>query len=162
MLATAIRIAQALNINHLSSDSYPAQLGQVSDAMDPRALVTREVCKRVSPASFRSIASNGSSDRCFSRPSQTWWQLVIQDFFHLPFNRSCAISLRQFDSAVPLHCTEESLLDPSNLKALSIEIPTIDSHTIQLLKLAILVQKLFDGLHASKSIPYSLILQVID
>lgn len=48
MLATAIRIAQALNINHLSSDSYPAQPGQVSPPMDHRALITREVCKRVS------------------------------------------------------------------------------------------------------------------
>ncbi|KAL7416684.1 hypothetical protein BDY24DRAFT_201110 [Mrakia frigida] len=136
MLATAIRIAQALNINHLSSDSYPAQPGQVSPPMDHRALITREVCKR------------------------TWWQLVIQDFFHLPFNRSCAISLRQFDSAVPLHCTEDSLFDPSTLQPLSTEVPTIDSHTIQLLKLAVQVHKLFDGLHASKSIPYSLILQM--
>lgn len=128
-LATAIRIAQALNINHLGRDSYPARPGTTAPAMDPRALITREVCKR------------------------TWWQLVIQDFFHLPFNRSCAIHPSQFDSAVPFHCRDEALCEPSSLETLSLEVPTVDSHTIQLLKLAVLVHELFDGLHANK-IPY--------
>jgi hypothetical protein len=100
--------------------------------LDPRALITREVCKR------------------------TWWQLVIQglsshsfltlsypnrrtkamqpDFFHLPFNKSCAISPNQFDTAPPLHCTEESLFDPATLRAAPWEEPTISTHTCQLLK----------------------------
>ena len=51
------------------------------------------------------------------------------------------ISANQFNSAVPLHCTDESLLSPSTLAPLSVEIPTFDSHTTQLLKLALKIHK---------------------
>ncbi|KAL7416324.1 hypothetical protein BDY24DRAFT_379292 [Mrakia frigida] len=133
--AVGIRIAQALQINWLGEDSYPAAEGMTLSPMDPNALVLREMCKRI------------------------WYQLVAQDWLHLPFNRTSVISAAQFNTAVPLHCTDDSLLDPSTLRSLSIEVPTLDSHTGQLLKLAVQVHKLFDGFHATKIVPYSLILQ---
>jgi hypothetical protein len=116
-LAVGIRIAQALNINNLGKDAYPAAEGAVLPSMDPNALILREMCKRI------------------------WYQLVIQDWFHLPFNRTSVISANQFNSAVPIHCTDESLLSPATLVPLSVEIPTFDSHTTQLLQLALQVHK---------------------
>lgn len=50
-----------------------------------------------------------------------------------------AISPRQFDTAPPFHCVEQSLSFPKQLQSLSQEVPTIDSHTVQLLKFALLV-----------------------
>lgn len=58
-----------------------------------------------------------------------------------PVAHPAAITPRQFDTAPPLHCREEALLDPQRLQPLSIEVPTIDSHTVQLLKFALLVFK---------------------
>jgi hypothetical protein len=68
----ACRIAQTLNINHLGRD--PLEFGKVRDG---RALVTREVCKRI------------------------WWQFVIQ--VHRS-SSSCLMTL-QLDSLTtsPLH-----------------------------------------------------------
>lgn len=142
-LAVGIRIAQTLNINNLGKDSYPAAEGAVLPPMDPNALILREMCKRI------------------------WYQLLIQDWFHLPFNRTSGESLvllltlsslyrspksffvgpfavisgNQFNSAVPLHCTDESLLSPATLIPLSIEVPTFDSHTGMLLQLALKIHK---------------------
>ena len=70
--------------------------------------------------SGRRLESVASADLCFS--------LAV-------------ISANQFNSAVPLHCTDESLLSPSTLAPLSVEIPTFDSHTTQLLKLALQIHK---------------------
>lgn len=52
-----------------------------------------------------------------------------------------AVSPRQFDTAFPLHCFDEALLDPQRLQPLSKEIPTPVSHTSQLIKFALLVFK---------------------
>lgn len=49
-------------------------------------------------------------------------------------NLAPVISAAQFDTAVPLHCTDESLLNPATLQPLSVEVPTLDSHTGTLLK----------------------------
>lgn len=46
-LAVGIRIAQALSINWLGEDSYPATEGMALSPMDPNALVLREMCKRI-------------------------------------------------------------------------------------------------------------------
>lgn len=82
---------------------------------------------------------------------------MLVDGFHLPHNRSCSISLRQFDTPPPLHCTDDSLLSPSTLRVLSPETPTLDSHTIQLVKFALLTYRMFDEMQAKRAVPYALV-----
>ncbi|CDZ98349.1 Zn(2)-C6 fungal-type DNA-binding domain [Phaffia rhodozyma] len=144
MLATAIRIAQTLNISHLGPDTYPlskhpTNSNQSRQPMDRQALITREVCKRV------------------------FYQLLMQDFFHLPFNRSCALSTSQFNCPPPLRCSDADLMNPSTLEESPSEAPVMVWHSIQLSRLAILVHKLFEG-HGTglKTITYSRVLQIND
>lgn len=53
-LCTTLRVAQALNLNHLGPDPYPQSGDNKAQRLTPKAVINREVKKR------------------------TWWQLVIQ------------------------------------------------------------------------------------
>jgi len=45
-----------------------------------------------------------------------------------------AITQNQFDTPPPLHCFDADLQNPADLKLLSLDVPTIDSHIKQLLR----------------------------
>jgi hypothetical protein len=123
MIATGIRIAQTLNLDHFGSDSYPAST--TAPPASGKQVVHREICKRI----WWGLAIQGEY------LARTLALVLIEDrVLHIHYNGTSAIAIDSFDTAVPLHAYEDALDDPSTLQALSIEVPTNDSHTSQLLR----------------------------
>lgn len=81
LVATAIRIAQCLNMHRLGADATPAPDEWTSE--EAALAMQREVKKRV------------------------WWFLVRQDWLQIPFQNTCSIHPAQFNTPQPLNCFED-------------------------------------------------------
>ncbi|KAL7419985.1 hypothetical protein Q5752_004948 [Cryptotrichosporon argae] len=130
LLGAAVRVAQALNLHRLGPDGYDRRTVRAA------VLVAREVRKRV------------------------WWQLVIQDSFHVAFNGACSIHESQFDTPPPVHWTDDPLGPDGQVVQLSHDVPTIDSHTCQLLKLALQINRAYTSTAQLRAVPYDTLLEV--
>ncbi|KAG7131181.1 Agnestins biosynthesis cluster transcription factor AgnL11 like protein [Verticillium longisporum] len=45
---------------------------------------------------------------------RTWWQLVIQDYFSIPFTETYAIHPAQFTTPIPRNCNDDDLIEKDN------------------------------------------------
>ncbi|KAJ9142975.1 Fungal transcriptional regulatory protein, N-terminal [Pleurostoma richardsiae] len=114
LLGSAIRIAQCLGLDKLKEK--PPALTQAShDAW--KSAITLHVGRRV------------------------WWQLIIQDYFAVPFSDTYTINPDHFTTVMPSNCDDHDLEEVHSSQ------PTVSSYCIVLAKMACLMPQLVDGAH---------------
>ncbi|KAG9497541.1 hypothetical protein J7337_010402 [Fusarium musae] len=72
-----------------------------------------------------------------------WNQLVIQDYFQVPFTETYAIHPSQFTTELPINCHDEDMM-PKNETSL-----TINSYPRAMVQVALLMPKLLDSLNSN-------------
>ncbi|KAI1370208.1 hypothetical protein F4677DRAFT_458029 [Hypoxylon crocopeplum] len=70
-----------------------------------------------------------------------WWQLIIQDYFAVPFAETYTINTHHFSTPMPRNCDDHDLEDVPETQ------PTISSYCIVLAKMARIMPQLVDGAH---------------
>ncbi|KAG7101679.1 Lactose regulatory protein LAC9 like [Verticillium longisporum] len=71
---------------------------------------------------------------------RTWWQLVIQDYFSIPFTETYAIHPAQFTTPIPRNCNDDDLIEKDNTAM------TSSAYTRIIAQQALLVAPALDGL----------------
>ncbi|KAI5917494.1 hypothetical protein F4810DRAFT_44045 [Camillea tinctor] len=118
LLSAAIRIAQCLGLDKVQERSH---LKPQASQKEWDNAVENEVKCRV------------------------WWQLIIQDYFAVPFVDTYSINPNHFSTAMPGNVDDHDLVDMPRNK------PTISSYCIVLAKMAWLMPQLVDGAHRLSS-----------
>ncbi|KAI1486023.1 hypothetical protein F5X96DRAFT_657110 [Biscogniauxia mediterranea] len=118
LLSAAIRIAQCLGLDKIKHK--PRQESQ-SSPEEWESVVENEVKRRV------------------------WWQLIIQDYFAVPFVDTYSINPNHFSTPMPGNTDDHDLVDKPSHQ------PTISSYCIVLAKMAWLMPQLVDGAHRLSS-----------
>ncbi|EGY14397.1 uncharacterized protein VDAG_05561 [Verticillium dahliae VdLs.17] len=71
---------------------------------------------------------------------RTWWQLVIQDYFSIPFTETYAIHPAQFTTPIPRNCNDADLIEKDNTAM------TSSAYTRIIAQQALLMAPALDGL----------------
>ncbi|KAF5643981.1 c6 zinc finger domain protein [Fusarium sp. NRRL 25303] len=72
-----------------------------------------------------------------------WNQLVIQDYFQVPFTETYAINPSQFTTELPINCHDEDMISQNET------VLTINSYPRVLVRMALLMPKLLDSLSSA-------------
>ncbi|KAL3480817.1 hypothetical protein BJX99DRAFT_205017 [Aspergillus californicus] len=122
IVGAAIRIGHCLGLHRIANDN------------ERTAITTSEDWYRV--------VETEVGRRC-------WLQLIIQDYFQVPFTETYMIQPSHFSTGLPRNCHDEDMIDQDD------QVPTINSYIRTLSRIALLMPPFLDGLgHAQGS--YSL------
>ncbi|KAH8898033.1 hypothetical protein GQ53DRAFT_454101 [Thozetella sp. PMI_491] len=137
-IAVSTRVAHSLGLSDLNAKLLSSSVGiaQSLGLHRIRACQTHSLSESTSEASRNTWYETIETEV----GKRTWWQLVVQDYFGIPFTETFLINRAQFSTPIHVNCDDCDMVEREEA------VPTLSSYVRIVAREAVLMPPLLEGL----------------